>query len=37
MVLLAASLITPVASSLINASTRKGVMRAEKEQEGGFL
>ena len=27
----------PVASSLINAITRKGVMRAEKGQENGFL
>ena len=31
------SLIQPVASSLINAIAGKGVMRSEKEQQGGFL
>ena len=33
----AASLIEPRASSLINALTGKGAMRVEKEQEGGFF
>ena len=32
-----ASLIQPVASSLIKAIAGKGVMRAGKRQEGGFL
>ena len=31
------SLIQPVASSLIKAIAGKGVMRAGKRQEGGFL
>ena len=31
------SLMKPVAFSLINAITGKGVMRAEEGQEGGFL
>ena len=33
----ASSLVKPVASSRINAISRKGVMRAGKGQEGGFL
>ena len=33
----ASSLIQPVASSLIKAIAGKGVMRAGKRQEGGFL
>ena len=37
MELIAASLIVPVTSSLINAIIGKGVLRAGKEQEGRFL
>ena len=34
---MASSLIQPVASSLVNAITGKGVMRARKGQESGIL
>ena len=37
MELIAASLIVPVTSSLINAIIGKGVLRAGKGQEGRFL